>query len=86
MPEAPLPDEEPDGATFRVRCPSCGPQVVELVELRLVEARAGNRYMFPCPECGERVRRPAGPELSEILRTSGVTTLALHRGSGTPES
>ena len=71
--------------TFRVRCPDCGPQVIPISEVRYVETgddATANRYMFACPECGARVRRPAGPEISEILRSSGVATLALHRGSG----
>jgi endogenous inhibitor of DNA gyrase (YacG/DUF329 family) len=71
--------------SFRVRCPDCGPQVVPISEVRYVETgddATANRYMFTCPECGTRVRRPAGPEISEILRSSGVATLALHRGSG----
>lgn len=70
---------------FRVRCPDCGPQVIAVSEVRYVETGAdasSNRYVFACPECGTRVRRPAGPELSEILRSSGVATLALHRGPG----
>ena len=71
--------------TFRVRCPDCGPQVVAVSAVRYVETGEGpaaNRYVFACPECGARVRRPAGPELSEILCSSGVATLALHRGPG----
>ena len=87
-------------ATFRVRCPDCGPQHVAASDLRFVQTvppdaedadgveetvetvGPANRYVFVCPECGTRVRRPAGPELSEILRSSGVATLALHRGPG----
>jgi hypothetical protein len=90
----------PGEATFRVRCPDCGPQHVAASDLRFVEtvpqdaadvdgveeaadaAGPTNRYVFVCPECSTRVRRPAGPELSEILRSSGVATLALHRGPG----
>jgi predicted RNA-binding Zn-ribbon protein involved in translation (DUF1610 family) len=71
--------------SFRVRCPDCGPQVIPITDVRYVETgddASTNRYMFACPECGVRVRRPAGPEISEILRSSGVATLALHRGSG----
>jgi endogenous inhibitor of DNA gyrase (YacG/DUF329 family) len=82
--------DENESASFRVRCPDCGPQVVATSDLRFVESDGGtgeegsaNRYVFACPECGMRVRRPAGPELSEILRASGVATLALHRGPGT---
>jgi hypothetical protein len=76
-------------ATFRVRCPDCGPQVIAVSAVRFVQTREGddpsaNRYVFTCPQCRSKVRRPAGPELAEILRASGVATLALHRGSGEP--
>jgi predicted RNA-binding Zn-ribbon protein involved in translation (DUF1610 family) len=72
-------------ADFRVRCPDCGPQFVAVGDLRFVETGEGaeaNRYLFTCPSCGARVRRPAGPELAEILKSSGVATLALRRGPG----
>ena len=56
----------------RLRCP-----------LRRDRRRAeANRYLFTCPACGARVRRPAGPELAEILKSAGVATLALRRGPG----
>lgn len=69
---------------FRVRCPDCGPQYVAITDVRFVSTGGADsdRYLFTCPACGARVRRPAGPELAEILRTSGVATLALHRGPG----
>ncbi|MBW8806377.1 MAG: hypothetical protein JF587_21375 [Catenulisporales bacterium] len=71
-------------ADFRVRCPDCGPQYVAIADVRFVSTGGADtdRYLFTCPACGARVRRPAGPELAEILRTSGVATLALHRGPG----
>lgn len=85
-------DPQPEPAAFRVRCPDCGPQHVAISDLRFVETESdpsdpgdtgsANRYVFACPACGTRVRRPAGPELSEILRSSGVATLSLHRGPG----
>jgi hypothetical protein len=70
-------------ADFRVRCPDCGPQYVAVAHVRFVSTGGGadtDRYLFTCPACGIRVRRPAGPELAHILRTSGVATLALRRG------
>lgn len=82
---APPPDLSASAESFRVRCPDCGPQIIPISDVRYVETGDGasaNRYVFACPECGVRVRRPAGPEISEILRSSGVATLALHRGSG----
>jgi predicted RNA-binding Zn-ribbon protein involved in translation (DUF1610 family) len=72
-------------ADFRVRCPDCGPQYVAVSDVRFVETGDGaeaNRYLFTCPACGARVRRPAGPELAEILKSAGVATLALRRGPG----
>jgi hypothetical protein len=72
-------------ADFRVRCPDCGPQYVAIADVRFVETGDGadaNRYLFTCPACGARVRRPAGPELAEILKSAGVATLALRRGPG----
>lgn len=78
-----------EAATFRVRCPDCGPQIIPISAVRFVQTQTGddpaaNRYVFTCPQCRSKVRRPAGPELAEILRASGVATLALHRGSGEP--
>jgi predicted RNA-binding Zn-ribbon protein involved in translation (DUF1610 family) len=82
-PVEPIEPVEPE--SFRVRCPDCGPQLIPVSAIRYVETgedATANRYVFACPECGTRVRRPAGPELSEILRSAGVATLALHRGPG----
>jgi hypothetical protein len=79
------PDAPPPAADFRVRCPDCGPQFVAVADVRFVETGDGaeaNRYLFTCPSCNARVRRPAGPELAEILKSSGVATLALRRGPG----
>jgi predicted RNA-binding Zn-ribbon protein involved in translation (DUF1610 family) len=79
------PSAPSSAADFRVRCPDCGPQHVAIADVRFVETGDGaeaNRYLFTCPACGARVRRPAGPELAEILKSSGVATLALRRGPG----
>jgi len=82
---SPAPAAASSAADFRVRCPDCGPQYVAVSDVRFVETGDGaeaNRYLFTCPACGARVRRPAGPELAEILKSSGVATLALRRGPG----
>ncbi|MEY9927647.1 putative RNA-binding Zn-ribbon protein involved in translation (DUF1610 family) [Catenulispora sp. GP43] len=84
-PAPPPQPQPPSAADFRVRCPDCGPQYVAVSDLRFVETGDGaeaNRYLFTCPACGARVRRPAGPELAAILKSSGVATLALRRGPG----
>jgi hypothetical protein len=84
-PPAAPPAAPASAADFRVRCPDCGPQYVAIADMRFVETGDGaeaNRYLFTCPACGARVRRPAGPELAEILKSSGVATLALRRGPG----
>ncbi|ACU71355.1 conserved hypothetical protein [Catenulispora acidiphila DSM 44928] len=84
-PQVPQPPESAPAADFRVRCPDCGPQYVAVSDLRFVETGDGaeaNRYLFTCPACGARVRRPAGPELAAILKSAGVATLALRRGPG----
>ncbi|MBS2538129.1 hypothetical protein KGQ20_35795, partial [Catenulispora sp. NF23] len=82
---AAAPQQAAPAADFRVRCPDCGPQYVAIADVRFVETGDGaeaNRYLFTCPACGARVRRPAGPELAEILKSAGVATLALRRGPG----
>lgn len=84
-PESPAPAAASSAADFRVRCPDCGPQYVAVSDVRFVETGDGaeaNRYLFTCPACGARVRRPAGRELAEILKSAGVATLALRRGPG----
>ncbi|MEZ0113999.1 putative RNA-binding Zn-ribbon protein involved in translation (DUF1610 family) [Catenulispora sp. EB89] len=84
-PERPAAPAPAPAADFRVRCPDCGPQYVAVADVRFVETGDGadaNRYLFTCPACGARVRRPAGPELAEILKSAGVATLALRRGPG----
>jgi predicted RNA-binding Zn-ribbon protein involved in translation (DUF1610 family) len=79
---------------FRVRCPRCGPQQVGVAEVRLLTGMAPSerggvqdRYTFSCPACGDRVQRPAGPQIVSILRAAGATMLGLHRGgaAGGPE-
>jgi predicted RNA-binding Zn-ribbon protein involved in translation (DUF1610 family) len=70
-------------ADFRVRCPDCGPQYVAIADVRFITTGGDadtDRYLFTCPACGLRVRRPAGPELARILKSAGVATLALRRG------
>ena len=75
--------QTPAAADFRVRCPDCGPQYVAIADVRFISTGGDadtDRYLFTCPACGLRVRRPAGPELARILRSAGVATLALRRG------
>ncbi|NUR62749.1 MAG: hypothetical protein HOV87_29450 [Catenulispora sp.] len=82
--------DAPSAADFRVRCPDCGPQYVAIADVRFISTSGDgpdggdadtDRYLFTCPACGLRVRRPAGPELARILKSSGVATLALRRGT-----
>lgn len=76
------PTGERAGGTFRVRCPACGPQSVQVEEVRLVtglrrasRGGASGRYTFTCPECGATVRRPADDALVAVLGAAGVRAL-----------
>lgn len=71
-----------DAAKVRVRCDACGPRVIELVHVRLLDRGSGAVYVFTCDGCGSRVRRPADAALRGALIGAGVSGLTLLGGGG----
>jgi len=60
--------------TIRTTCPLCGD--VELapgeLSLELAAIDGTGTYLFECPECGDRRRRPANHRVVAILLATGV--------------
>jgi predicted RNA-binding Zn-ribbon protein involved in translation (DUF1610 family) len=60
--------------TIRTTCPLCGD--VELapgeLSLELAAIDGTGNYVFACPECGDRQRRPANHRVVAILLATGV--------------
>ena len=60
--------------TIRTTCPLCGD--VELVPgelaLELTAMNGTGTYVFSCPDCGDRQRRPANHRVVAILLATGV--------------
>lgn len=59
--------------TFRTACPHCGeisllPEAIELYTF----PEATDRYFFDCPECGDRIEKPADVRIVRLLKTGGV--------------
>jgi hypothetical protein len=79
--EDPVGDADP--AKVRVRCDACGPRVIGLDDVRLLDRGSGAIYVFTCDGCGRRVRRPADAALRGALLGAGVSGLTLLGGGGT---
>ncbi|HEY3873258.1 MAG TPA: hypothetical protein VGM10_33185 [Actinocrinis sp.] len=77
------PAGEADPAKVRVRCDGCGPRVIRLDDVRLLDRSSGAVYVFTCDGCGRRVRRPADAALRGALLGAGVSGLTLLGGGGT---
>jgi hypothetical protein len=74
--------DDGDLAKVRVRCDACGPRVIGLDGVRLLDRRSGAIYVFTCDRCGSRVRRPADAALRGALLGAGVSGLTLLGGEG----
>jgi hypothetical protein len=60
-----------------VRCERCGPRVVAPAAVRLLGRAGGWEYLFACPDCGARARRPADAALRAALRAAGAGELTV---------
>ena len=59
---------------LKVTCPACGHVRVNAVDVRIVVGSPpkGAYYVFGCPDCSLRVRRPVTPDVVEELVARGV--------------
>lgn len=62
---------------LKVTCPTCGHVRLAPADVRLVVGAPprGSYYLFRCPQCDVRVRRPAPPEIVTALVEHGVPTV-----------
>lgn len=61
--------------TIKATCPDCGEVSLtpEQMELRVdPSGTAESSYAFVCPQCGDRVRKPADDRVVRLLVTGGV--------------
>ena len=65
----------------RVRCERCGPRVLPLDAVRLLDRGERAEYRFTCDRCGLGNRRPADEALCAALRGVGAVGFTLHRTS-----
>lgn len=61
--------------TIKATCPTCGEVSLtsDEVELRVFpDGAQEDFYAFDCPDCAQRVRKPADARVVRLLRTGGV--------------
>ena len=63
--------------TIKVTCPDCGDIDLQPFDLELSIAPTWATYKFLCSECGEPVRKPADPEIVDLLSGAGVPTVVI---------
>jgi hypothetical protein len=63
--------------TIKVTCPECGDIDLQPYDLELSVAPTWATYKFHCNECGEPVRKPADPEIVDLLSGAGVPTVVI---------
>jgi hypothetical protein len=59
---------------IKTTCPSCGEVdlTAERVELRVALGGTGSSYAFDCPQCADRIRKPADARVVQLLISGGV--------------
>ena len=65
--------------TIKATCPLCGDVDLTPAEVQVTRAPAAGwaTYAFGCPECGQRVSKPAGEDVVGLLATAGVPVRVL---------
>lgn len=60
--------------TIKASCPCCGDVDLTPPQVRLVVCSVPkwSYYTFVCPQCHDEVRKPAAPEIVQLLMTGGV--------------
>lgn len=61
--------------TIKATCPLCGEVSLTPPDLELRVFPDGSDddfYAFTCPDCGDRIRKPADTRIVRLLRTGGV--------------
>lgn len=62
---------------LKVTCPLCGHVRVPTADVRIVVAEPpkASYYVFSCPGCTKRVRRPVTPDVVDELVSRGVPSV-----------
>ncbi|TAK69668.1 MAG: hypothetical protein EPO13_07350 [Actinomycetota bacterium] len=65
--------------TIKATCPTCGDVDLTADDLQVTNAPAAGwaTYAFGCPECQDRVTKPADAEVVRLLRGAGVTIVTI---------
>lgn len=66
--------------TIKASCPVCGDVELTPEQMRLVVCtrEEWSYYAFTCPTCHDEVRKPADPEVVQLLTSGGVPVTAWH--------
>ncbi|HZE67548.1 MAG TPA: hypothetical protein VE081_12995 [Sporichthyaceae bacterium] len=69
---------------LKVTCPACGHVRVNADDVRIVVSAPpkGSYYVFGCPDCSLRVRRPVTADVVEELVARGVPAVRALVGAG----
>lgn len=57
---------------LKVTCPACGHVRVNACEVRIVVSERSSYYVFGCPDCSRRIKRPVTPDVVDELVARGV--------------
>lgn len=60
--------------TIKASCPCCGDVDLTPAQVRLVVCTVADWsfYAFTCSGCQDEIRKPAGPDVVQLLKTGGV--------------
>jgi predicted RNA-binding Zn-ribbon protein involved in translation (DUF1610 family) len=60
---------------IKTTCPNCGEVdlTADKVALRIAIGGQGSSYAFDCPECRERIRKPADSRVVQLLISGGIS-------------
>ncbi|MGQ0845878.1 MAG: hypothetical protein ACT4QF_17285 [Sporichthyaceae bacterium] len=57
---------------LKVTCPACGHVRILAEDVRIVVGERGSYYVFACPDCTRRVKRPVTEDVVDELVARGV--------------
>lgn len=62
---------------LKVTCPACGHVRIDAADVRIVVSDRSSYYVFGCPDCDLRVKRPVTPDVVDELVARGVPAVRM---------